>query len=132
LVLGELPFGLLELNLKWPGIDVDKVLTLADELALLEVDSRDLTVYTAANGYGIKCGDRTKAVKVHREITTLSGCYNNRYYESACSLAALPFAGPSGAAWSLRFCACARSAEVPKAHGNENGQSDDPHPAVAL
>jgi hypothetical protein len=134
LVLGELSFGLLELNLKWAGIDIDEILTLVDELAFLEVDFRDLTVYAAANRYGVKCGDRTQSVEVHGEIAMLGGCYDHRYYESACacSLAALPFAAPAGGARSLRFCACTRSAEIPKAHGKENCHSDDPHPAMAL
>src|ERR1700686_170819 len=115
LILGELPFGLLELDLIGTRVDIKEVVTLMHELPFLEIDLSDLSVYTAVYRHGIKRRNCPKAVEIDGKISTLRGGNDHGHYEAARarSLAALALTRSARSRGPLRLGAGARSTEVP-------------------
>ncbi len=65
LILGKLPFGLLQHNLVGPRIDLHQGIPLSNHLSFGEVDLDDLPIDAAANGDGVERRDRAEAIEVN-------------------------------------------------------------------
>src|SRR5260370_5942691 len=130
LVLGELPQGLLQLDLKGTRINLREEIAFVDELAFLERDTEELAVDAAANGYGVEGGDGAKAIEIHGQVATLGGGNNDGHNHVARAESSPGLAGCRRSSGIGRPAGVFGTAIVP-ATKSDNAKCEIPEPPAA-
>ena len=80
LVFRELAFGLRELDLERPRIDLGEQLARFDELAFAENHAHELPVDAASHGDGRERRHRAEAGQIHADVRSSRGCGDDRHW----------------------------------------------------
>ena len=131
LILGKLAFGLFELDLKRPRINLYENIALVHELTFSKGHIDNLTVNATAHRDGVKGGYGPEAVEVDGKVAALGGSNDNGHDKVAharASRASFGFSRRRGPKRIGRFTWSSGSPEIPNAdhHADDNQQPEPP------